>query len=387
MLLARVMQEMYSFWEQDLLQTPQDLLIVGGGFVGLSAALFVKQQHPKWKVRVWEQSPFTAGGSTRNAGFACFGSLSELMDDLEHLPEDAVLELVRMRWEGLQRLRKICGDDYLQFKATGGYECFTDRRNYEKCVALLPRFNRYLAPVTGSDRTFVVADQALPQFGFIGVQHLIFNTREGQLHPGRAHSRLRQLATRAGVEILSGIRVESLRPHPSKGWALRLEGGGSAFGRKVLLANNGMAAALIPTLELRPVRNQVLITHPIKDLRVRGCFHFEKGYYYFRNVGNRLLLGGGRHLDVTAGEETGQLGGHNAIRTTLLDFLHQIILPGQPVAVDQWWSGILGVGPQKWPIVESIQPNLYAAVRLGGMGVAIGSLLGQQAAEKICSEA
>ena len=43
----------------------------------------------------------------------------------------------------------------------------------------------------------------------------------------------------------------------------------------------------------------------------------------------------------------------------------------------------MGVGSEKKPIIKLVNPNVLAAVRMGGMGVAIGSLVGQEAADKI----
>ena len=45
--------------------------------------------------------------------------------------------------------------------------------------------------------------------------------------------------------------------------------------------------------------------------------------------------------------------------------------------------GIMGVGPSKKPIIQNISNNCVAAIRLGGMGVAIGSIVGKEAAELI----
>jgi hypothetical protein len=63
--------------------------------------------------------------------------------------------------------------------------------------------------------------------------------------------------------------------------------------------------------------------------------------------------------------------------------LKKIILPNQKFEIDQRWSGIMGLGPVKSSIVKEISKNVYCAVRLGGMGIAIGSLIGEEAAE-IC---
>ena len=61
----------------------------------------------------------------------------------------------------------------------------------------------------------------------------------------------------------------------------------------------------------------------------------------------------------------------------------EVILPDREVGIAQWWSGILGLGEQKLPIARELAPGLVVAVRLGGMGVAIGSLVGQEAADLI----
>ena len=46
------------------------------------------------------------GASTKNAGFACFGSLSEIIDDLKSHSEEEVIQLVKKRVDGLQLLRE-----------------------------------------------------------------------------------------------------------------------------------------------------------------------------------------------------------------------------------------------------------------------------------------
>ena len=64
--------------------------------------------------------------------------------------------------------------------------------------------------------------------------------------------------------------------------------------------------------------------------------------------------------------------------------LREVILPdfpGHAIGIERRWSGIMGVGPQKKPIVNTLAPNVYCGVRLGGMGVAIGAEVGQKLAE------
>ena len=43
----------------------------------------------------------------------------------------------------------------------------------------------------------------------------------------------------------------------------------------------------------------------------------------------------------------------------------------------------MGVGAKKTTIVKSISENVFCGIRLGGMGVAIGSIVGTDLANKI----
>ena len=68
------------------------------------------------------------------------------------------------------------------------------------------------------------------------------------------------------------------------------------------------------------------------------------------------------------------------IQDKLEQLLKTTILPQTPFEIDTRWSGIMGVGSQKKPIIKQIHPNVYCGVRLGGMGVAIGSTIGKELA-------
>jgi glycine/D-amino acid oxidase-like deaminating enzyme len=105
----------------------------------------------------------------------------------------------------------------------------------------------------------------------------------------------------------------------------------------------------------------------------------EEGYYYFRNIDNRILIGGGRNLDFKT-EETTTFGQTELIQSKLEKLLRSVILPGKDFQVDYSWSGVMGVGTQKKPILKQLSDRTYCGVRLGGMGVAIGCSVGKQLA-------
>ncbi len=373
-----------SHWEYDTFFKDIDIAVLGSGIVGLSAAVRLKELSPALKVAVIERGPLPVGASTRNAGFACFGSMTELLDDLEKQPEEAVWALVEKRWKGLLRLRERLGDAALQYEELGGYEIFrsAEKEVYERCLDHMSAFNRHMAAITGRPETYRIAGERSSGFGFRDAPYLLLNTLEGQIHTGSMMQAWIRLAQKKGVILINGLDIADVKPDAG-GVTLETASGWSFSVPQLLVAVNGFARRLLPGLEVSPARNQVLITKPLPGLSIRGAFHYDRGYYYFRNVGpDRVLFGGGRHLAFSE-ETTDQFGTTPLIRGALMDLLEGMILPGTPVEVERWWSGILGVGVEKRPIVLRVDEHITVAVRMGGMGVAIGTLVGEEAAELI----
>ena len=137
---------MLSFWEKDEFLN-YDHIIVGAGIVGLSTAISIKENYPKARVLVLERGTFPTGASTKNAGFACFGSLTEILSDLKLMPEQEVFDLVKLRWEGLQLLRERVGDEALDYHNLGGYELM--RSADMPALEEMNRVNALLMPLFG----------------------------------------------------------------------------------------------------------------------------------------------------------------------------------------------------------------------------------------------
>lgn len=365
-----------SYWEHKSWFSEVDYTVVGSGIVGLSCALHLKQNFPEAKVLVLEKGTLPQGASTKNAGFTCFGSISEILDDLQNHSEDEVLGLVEKRYQGILMLRQILGDDVLGFEQGGGHELFLtkDRELYELCLDSLQHINKLVSSVFGPD-AFV----KLPNtFGFNNIiDQYITNPKEGMIDTGSMVQSLLRKVQELGVLVLNTTAVDDYENTPdgvnvyTKGFEFKTE--------KLLLATNGFASKILGG-SVKPARAQVLITEPIRDLHIQGTFHLENGYYYFRNVGNRILLGGGRNLDFEA-EETTEFGQTSIIQDRLEYLLKEVILPGREFKITRRWSGIMGVGSKKAPIVKQLSDRVYCGVRLGGMGIAIGSIIGKELAE------
>lgn len=369
-----------SFWEQDSFYGTIDYAIIGSGIVGLSTAIELKNKYPEAKVMVLEKGFLPSGASTKNAGFACFGSATEILADLAKMSEQEVFETVEKRWKGLFNLKKLVGEENLGFEQLGSCELFshTDEIIYQKTIQKLPFLNAFLRPIFKED-VFVCSDELITEFGFQNITHLIANKFEGQIDTGKTMKNLLKLARKKGIEILNGLEVKAISQASNK-VTIKLKNF-NLTAKKVVVATNGFAKQLLPNLDVEPARAQVLISEPIKGLKLKGTFHYQQGYYYFRNVGSRVLFGGGRNLALEE-ENTSQINLTPTIQNKLDDLLKNVILPYKnKVEIEMRWAGIMGVGIKKTSIVKQLDTDIYCAVRMGGMGIAIGSLIGKEVVE------
>ena len=363
-----------SYWEQKEWFKNIDFTIVGSGIVGLTCALELKKKYPKAKILVLEKGMLPQGASSKNAGFACFGSLSELIDDLKTHSEQEVFDLVKKRWEGLQLLRKNLGDKVIDFQQNKGFELYKDAAFFEECNSQRTKINTLIAPIFKQD----VFLESTNIFGFDKIEpNYIVNQFEGQIDTGKMVAELLLKVQKTGIKILNNTRVEE---YVENGNTIDVKTNHVEFTtQKLFIATNGFANQLIEE-NVQPARAQVIITKPIKNLHIKGTFHLDKGYYYFRNIDNRILFGGGRNLDFKS-EETAEFGQTDIVQNALKTILKETILPNASFEIEQSWSGIMGVGNQKKAIVKPISNNVFCGVRLGGMGVAIGSLVGKELAD------
>jgi glycine/D-amino acid oxidase-like deaminating enzyme len=365
-----------SYWEYKTWLSNIDFTIVGSGIVGLNSAYYLSKKHPKAKILILEKGVLPQGASTKNAGFACFGSISEIVSDLKSHTEEEALELVRSRWEGIQLLRNMLGDSKMDYQQHGGHELFLeeDTKLYNECCEALGSINKLLETIYGEGPYYLHPNI----FAFSKIHnHYISSRFEAQINTGTMMNSLLSLVRRSGVNILNSVEVTSFDDSQGKVKVctnqFEFETG------KLIIATNGFANQLLDQ-EVKPARAQVLITKPIDNLQIKGTFHLDEGFYYFRNIENRILLGGGRNLDFKT-EETSEFGQTQLIQNRLDTMLREIILPNTDFQIEQRWSGIMGIGNKKRPIVKQLSDNLICGVRLGGMGIAIGSLVGKKLAD------
>lgn len=372
-----------SYWEKKTFLRHRNLIIIGSGIVGLSTAINVKREFPDWNILVVDRSPVPHGASTKNAGFACFGSPSELLADINQNGWDQMAALVRRRWEGLAMLKQLVPLDKLDYHDCGGFEVFSHSQSelMRECIDTIPALNKALDFI-GQDVFHLRTNRE--DHGLDAFRGIISCPYEASIHPGRMMQTLINLCHREGIEFLNGVEITDLTESSDK--VLISSGKLEITSDLVLLATNAFTAKLLSNIDLYPARNQVIVTAPIKDLRLKGIYHHDTGYVYFRTVeGNRILLGGARnHFDLQ--ERTDEITTTVNVIAHLQKLLTEMIAPSYgDVKIEYQWSGILGLGSSKTPLTQWYSDRIFVACRMGGMGISIGAQIGQTAAREIIS--
>jgi len=344
--------------------------------------LALKETNPQCDVLVIERAPIPRGASTRNAGFACFGGPTELLADIDAYGVESTLATVKERYSGIRALEVNYAGRNIGWQKNGGYEVIDEEPKAALVRERLPELNAMLAEVTGVQETWTYT--ANP---FSNTKDCLRNGFEAQLHPGKLVALLLGDCHRAGIRFLFGCEVDKVG---GAAGAIIIEGAGwgSIVAKQALVTVNAFARKLLPVdfpENIRPVRNQILLSKPLSGFKLRGCYHYHEGYVYFRNVGaDRLLIGGARHL-AGASSETDTFGPNGVPEAYLLEKLNQW-LPGQRWANEDFpvrWSGIIAQGDGKSPVLRYSSDGILIAGRLAGMGVALSAALAQRAAGEI----
>ncbi|MEJ6800458.1 MAG: FAD-dependent oxidoreductase [Crocinitomicaceae bacterium] len=370
-----------SYWERKNYFDNVDFLVIGAGIVGYSTAIHLRKKNPKAKILVLERGYLPSGASSKNAGFACFGSPTELGDDIQSFGEAHVWETVKLRLEGLEYLKQLLGKDTIDLQINGSWDLITEgqKDRFDEVAALIPYFNEQLEKITGEKEVYSIDKTISSRFGFEKIYGSFHNRLEGQIDTSKMNTAFYKLAVQLDINTLFGIEALSIT-HDHK--AVVNTNIGKIEAKSVFICTNGFAKQFLKEDDILPARAQVLITKPIENLNIEGTFHYQEGYYYFRNIDNRILFGGGRNLD-KIGETTTEIETTRQIQDRLEALLKEVILPNTPFEIDHTWAGIMGVGETKKPIIKKVDTNVYCGVRLGGMGVALGTLVGKELSELI----
>lgn len=378
---------MFSFWEKNSFLN-YDYIIIGGGLLGLSVACEIKENHPDREVLILERGILPSGASTKNAGFLCYGSLTEILGDIRTMGEDKTVSLIEKRWRGMNMLRQRLGDDNIGYINCGEYELIDDK--YLESLNEISYINRILKDIFGDDEVFRISDNAISVFGFNPdvVKSMVFSPYEAQIDTGKMMRSMMKYAVGSGILYFTGAEVKGFEEKDAE-VEIFVENQHSQLmtcfkSPWIVICTNAFTSYLTGEKWPTPARGLVLATKPVKGLKLNGIYHYDEGYYYFRNYRDRVILGGARNLDFEV-EQTDEFGVNEKIYHALLKFLAEVILPDREHEIDTVWSGIMGFTGNKLPGIRKISDKIISIVSCNGMGIALSSVIAEEVVNELFS--
>jgi len=347
----------FSYWDMERLRyTTYDIVVIGAGLTGAMTALLSARAYPGKKILLASRDPYESA-SRRNAGFLCYGSISELsaLQDV-HLGVD----LISARLRGMNRFRDVIGETSMELNPCGGVERFLSSHDYERCKPYVHRYNQaYHTKHPESDQMLWVAYDDRQE---------IEMPLECAINPATAMERLLYLCRLEGIEMVTGV---SLRGYSdiTDYVAVQLDKL-MIRSRKVVLALNGFNT-WSPTIH--PVRNQVIVTQAIKHNLEDKLYHSDEGYMYYRPINDDQLLIGGARNQFLSQSNTRRIAPDDEIINYLLSYAQEHITYGKRPEIAHSWSGILAMDTEPFPKIHAYSQNVLGFTGMNGMGVALSS--------------
>lgn len=367
---------MLSFWERHFFLS-YDYIILGSGITGLSTALSIREKNKNASILILERGIIPTGASTKNAGFACIGTVSEKLYDISLMGEEKFYSLIEKRWKGLLLLRKRLGDKNIDYQNNAGYELIF--KGHESDTDKIDYLNKIIHPIFNQN-IFSQEANLVKEFELgPSVKSIIKNNIDGQLNTGKMMKQMIMLAQEARITILTGAEVSEIN-EMNDHVSVELINGIKFKAGKCAVCTNAFSSKFFPEEDIQPGRGQVLATSVIPGLKIKGTFNFDSGFYYFRDFEGRIIFGGGRNIDFEK-ENTTVFEENIEITSRLEEHLKEIILPGKTFTIEEKWTGIMAFGKQKLPLIKRFSEKISIGARLNGMGVALGSQVGYDLAE------
>lgn len=331
-----------SFWEhgagvqgfrfpREACKKDIDILIVGAGFSGCWLAYFLKKRFQRLQITIVERDAFTLGASTKNAGFLSCGNISEWWEDFQELGWEETAKTFSARIDGIRLIQSEFGRE-IEVVCRGSVDL--DDPNAEK-VAFMGRLNDHLVEL--GEKPFY--EQRSIRFG--GHDRPAFLNRfDGQINPCDLLLKLQHRLIRQGVAIVRSTAVLNVGHGKCE---LQMPGGTVAtvnYGR-AFLCTNAFSRRLNRSSEVVPARGQIIVTSPCQTKTFKSLGFLKAGYDYYRFIGDRVLVGGGRR-NFQENENTDSIEPTAELRTYLLELATEIVGHGD-FQVDFHWAGIMGL--------------------------------------------
>jgi len=378
-----------SFWHETVDITPGaplagdlscDVIIVGGGFTGLSVAYHLKKAAPGLDVVLIERDVVGHGASGRNGGFAMPLLGWDLSYAAQKLGEDAAGSAYRLMYKAVEYVKRLVADNKI--------DCDLETTGYlllNTCAARESRAREEfeLARRLSFDIEWLEGDALKEHIRSPHFRSGLFDPHPCVLNPAKLVRGMKALAENMGVRVYEQTPLEEL----TDGSPIMLRtAGGTIRAQQVVLAVNGYGASL-GFLEARvlPVHTYIVVTEPLEEgqleavgwRRKRTSLETSRNLiHYFRLTADNRILFGGEDAQLYYGD--GYRDQDPRIFRDLKDRFREYFPDLKDTRFTHEWGGVLGVSLDMFPTfgVGGEHRTIYHAAAYSGHGVSLSNYAG-----------
>ena len=358
-----------------------DVCVVGAGFTGLSTALHLAQRG--YDVVVLEAQRVGFGASGRNGGQAIMGQRRDQMELVGLVGKDHAKELWDIGAQAVDLVKELCKTPEVRTSFAPGLVHAVHRpRDYKHEVA----FVDFMHDTYDYDKISLLTPEACRDTVNSPAYHGgTLDMGSGHVNPLELVLGLARLAEMAGVRIYEGAKVNDIaRGEP----AVLTTDAATISANYVVLGCNGYLGRLEKNVAARvmPINNYIVATEPmnpaeqeklIRNNYAVGDSKFVVNYFRF-SEDHRLLFGGTESYGYRFPNDIAK-----AVRRPMTEIFPQL----KDIKITHAWGGTLSITMNRLPYFAQLAPNILSMSGYSGMGVALGTLSGQIAAEAIAGQA
>lgn len=392
--------EPVSFWHETVNVVPNaplgehiscDVAIVGGGFSGLTTALYLKKYRPELEVVVLERAVCAHGASGRNGGFAMPLIGWDLLYAVETLGLEKGGEAYRFMYGAVSHLKEMVREHAIA--------CDLEETGYillNTCARREKRARKELAAShkLGFDHEWLEGSALAAHIKSERFRSGVFDPHPCIINPAKLARGLKEVAEGLGVKVYEQTPLEEL----IDGSVVTLRTGqGSVKARQVVLALNGYGASLgFKKARILPVHTYIVLTEPMTDAQLDAVGWREKRasletarnfIHYTRLTADNRILFGGDDAELFYGGAY-----HDRFERCFTDLkraFREFFPALKDVQFTHEWGGVLGVTMDMFPTfgVGGEHKNIYHAAGYSGHGVSLANYAGKVLAPKILADA
>jgi len=387
-----------SYWSQTITRPKEssslnknlstDILIIGGGYTGLNAALEIKEKFNQ-NVIVLDSAPLGWGASGRNGGFACMGGTKKSFKSLlDKYGKSRTIEVLNAQLAAVKQVRKNIEHYKIDADIVKGGELLF--AHSQKSIQVIKDDQKFMQNEFDFDSKFFDINE-LKAFGISSPEAFagVLNPNSFGLNPLKYVIGLYKAAHKKQIGLFYGTAAKQIRK--LNGNFLTTTTQGSITSKKIIVATNGYSSDNIPP-ELKgaylPALSAIMVTRPLtrEELNDQGWTSYVTSYntrnllHYVRLLpDNRFLFGARGGINAS---KKAQIKNQQTSRKEFED-----MFPAwSHVQTEFYWNGLICLTSDLLPFVGQVDENIYCSFGYHGNGVTTASLAGRQIANIAADE-